>query len=80
MRKIICRFDNQQAVDKFYYDNDCFIDKTVKEYNLDTDELKRKRETHSTIKPNEDWKKYWIDMPEFVQPKSEAYAKNRFFY
>lgn len=75
MRKIICRFDNQQAVDKFYYDNDCFIDKTVKEYNLDTDELKRKRETHSTIKPNEDWKKYWIDMPEFIQPKSEAYAK-----
>lgn len=78
MRTIICRFENQENLDKFNELNHFQLTKNTKSCNLDTGVFVEKRSTNSTFHVDETWKKYWIDMPEFYEPKNEAYAKINF--
>ena len=71
MRTIICRFENQENLDKFNELNHFQLTKNTKSCNLDTGVFVEKRSTNSTFHVDETWKKYWIDMPEFYEPKNE---------
>ena len=75
MRTIICRFDSQSDLDDFNKLNNTNITKNFKTYNLDNNDYTEKKRNASKRAVNEDWKKFWLDMPNYYQPKQEAYAK-----
>lgn len=75
MRTIICRFDSQSDLDDFNKLNNTNITKNFKTYNLDNNDYTEKKKNVNKRAVNEDWKKFWLDMPNYYQPKQEAYAK-----
>lgn len=76
MRKIFCRFRNQEDLDIIGNKLGLKLDNTVKEINLDTLEIKYKKPSKKKGMKNIEWKKEWKDMPEFnVEFKDEVYAK-----
>ena len=75
MRTIICRFDSQSDLDDFNKLNNTNITKNFKTCNLDNNDYTEKKRNASKRAVNEDWKKFWLDMPNYYQPKQEAYAK-----
>ena len=75
MRKIICRFDSQTDLDSFNKANSFHLSKDVKEFNLSTREIKFKNKKNTQRVPEEKWKQYWTDLPEFIEEKVIPYAK-----
>lgn len=75
MRKIICRFRNQNDVDAFNQLNGKAISNRVTKYDLDTDVYAVKRDRKSSRKVNEAWKELWHDMPNYYEPKVIDFAK-----
>lgn len=75
MRKVICRFRNQNNVDAFNKLNGKAISNKVTKYDLDTDVYAVKRDIKSSRKVNEAWKELWHDMPNYYEPKVIDFAK-----
>lgn len=74
MQKIICRFANQQALNQFNKLNNLNLTKEYKEYDFVSKQGKIKRLSKKRGH-SEEWKKHWVDMPHYYQPKKEEYAK-----
>lgn len=75
MRKIICRFRNQEDVDAFNTLNNLAVSPKVTQYDLDTDVYKVKTERKSTRTSDDSWKELWKDLPNFYEPKVVDFAK-----
>lgn len=75
MRKIICRFRNQADIQTFNTLNDFVVNPKITQYDLDTDAYKIKTERKSTRNPDDSWKEFWKDLPNFYEPKVVSFAK-----
>lgn len=75
MRKIICRFSTKQDLDKLNHKLNGNYTNLTKEINLKTKESIDKRIVNSNREINNSWESYWNDLPEFIEPKVEPYAK-----
>ena len=71
MRKIICRFRNQEDVDDFNTLNNLAVIPKVTQYDLDTDVYKVKTGRKSTRTSDDSWKELWKDLPNFYHNMPE---------
>ena len=75
LRKIICRFRNQEDVEAFNTLNNFAVSSKVTQYDLDTDVYKVKTARKSTRTSDDSWKELWKDLPNFYEPKVVDFAK-----
>jgi TET-Associated Glycosyltransferase len=74
MRKIICRFDNQQDLDKLNWN----LNTTILEYDLDNNKIIKSKQKSGKKKPyidKHDCDIHYVNMPEFQSKKIEAFHK-----
>lgn len=77
--RIICRFRNEDDLNDFKARNHFSFPNNIKEYNVHTSEYKIKKQGNKK-EIIDWWKEYWINMPEYVSEKQEAYAKIEFIF
>lgn len=81
MRKIICRFRNEKDLNDFSKKIRIDLNKTVKEVNIVTGEIKYKKPSIKKGMRKTDWIDEWIDMPEWnLDFADEVYAKIDFLF
>lgn len=80
MRKIICRFDNQEDIDRLSKKNEK-ISIHIKELNLDTNmEIRRKKvNKKDSFKDRHDCDTHYVNMPEFESKQIEAFHTIKFY-
>ena len=81
MSKIICRFRNNEDLQKFANKIGKNLDNTVKEVNMITGEIIHKKTSVKKGMKKTDWIKEWVDMPEWnLDFANEVYAKICFLF
>lgn len=74
VENIICRFRNEKDLQEFANKNGFDLSINTKEYDVNTNEAKIKKQGAKRGKSQE-WRKEWKQMPEFVYEDQEPYAK-----
>lgn len=76
---MICRFANEDDLQKFNTINGLHLTKNTTAYNFHTKETKEKRKVVPKARDGyEPWKEHWVGMPEYVSNKQQVYAKIEF--
>lgn len=81
MRRIICRFDNKEALDDFKDNTGLCVYPDCKKFFIETREGIRAKRLGFYTETNRDntWEKYWINMPDFKNKEVCAYARIEFY-
>lgn len=79
-RIIICRFENEEALRNFNEKNSLSLVQNTTTYDWSSKEVKVKKEVKTKRVIKEDWKKEWLNMPEYVSEKQKVYAKIDFIF
>ena len=81
MRRIICRFRNEEDLKRFGKKFDVEFTKDVKEFNVVTKEMKIKKPSKKQGMRKTEWMDEWVDMPEWrLDFANEEYAKITLYF
>lgn len=81
MRRIICRFRNEEDLVEFGKKIQIPLDKDITKINMVTNEITYKKPSVKKGMKKTDWIQHWVDMPAWdLDFKDEVYAKIEFYF